>query len=320
MLVRMRNTLKMTRQQLHTKRISGIPIVNTAELTKSTWAKPIKSYNLVPDIYKDFFESFLADGRKFPYSILAPSFERFIHKTTEKLICDWDDEIYILEKMGNSYETLCYPLKGISYVELSTMLLDSSIKISGVTSQGAFTASIIKFNTVTDYLFTPILENIRLAAFESKSVTQDSELEQFDYLIRLNYKFMNYAKHSLIGGEKAIHAVLQPEIRKSVWTVLGKTFHRNVFPTHMSILTDHELIMIREHEGQRREGKYGGIWDYIPLDKITAISLYEKDDNLLVFSIQLPGGERLEYLFQDSLRQDANQLVGKFGELTTKNQ
>lgn len=306
----------MTRRHVYNK----LPVINTTELTKSTWAQPVKSYNLVPHIYKDFFEPRLVGGREFPYTILAPSFEGFIHRTTEKLICVWGDDVYVLERVGNSYEALGYPLEGISYIELKTKLLDSNIKISGVTSQGTPASSTIKFNTVTDYLFTPILEKMRLAAFKSISVTQNSELEKFDYLVRLNYKFMNYARHSLIGGEKVIYAILQPEIREDVWTILGKTFYKTVSPTHMSILTDQELIMIRENEGQGRNDKYGGVWDYIPLHKIDTISLTEVKGNLLIFSIQLLGVECLEYLYRDTMKSEVNQLVDRFGELTNVEQ
>ncbi|MGW8249061.1 MAG: hypothetical protein ACWGO1_00335 [Anaerolineales bacterium] len=209
---------KMTRQQ----RPPITPTLSASELTKSTWSKPIKSYDLVPQVYKDFFDVFLADGNEFPYTVLTPSFERFIHKTTEMLICDGGSDIYVLKRTGNSYEVACYPLAGISYVEMKIMLLDSHIKINGVTKDGVSASSTIRFNTVTDYLFTPILEKIRLAAFDSRGTTQSLELEKFDYLLNLNFKFMNYAKHSLTAGEKLVQNVLQPEIREGVLTIMGK--------------------------------------------------------------------------------------------------
>lgn len=316
----MRNTVKTSRQELHTNQIPRVTSESASELTKSTWAKLIQSDNFVPSIYEDFFATLLADGRKFPYTVLAPSFDRLIHKTTEKIICDCGDEIYVLERIGSSYEAICYPLEGIACVEIKTMLLDSHFKINGVTSQGATASSTIKFNTVSDYLFKPILENIRLASFDSVSATQRSEVEKFDYLTRINFKFMNYAKHSLMRGEKVIHAILQPEIRERVFVIFGKVFYRTLFPTHISILTDQELIMIRENEGHGRSSKYGGVWVYIPLNKIVNLSLNEKESNLLVFSIQLSGGECLAYLFQDSLRREANQLVDRFRELSKKEQ
>ena len=317
MLTKMRNILWMNWRQVYTSTIAGLPTLSAAEQTKSSWAKSIESYDAVPNVYKDFFEPFLADGRVFPYTVLTPSYEGFIHRTTEKLICNFGHEIYVLERSGNTFEAQCYPLEGISYVEVRTILLDSRIKISGVTRHGVPTSSTLKFNSVTDYLFTPILERIRLATFDSKDAAQSSELEKFDHWVRLNYKFMNYAKHSLLAGEKVIHTIMQPEIRASVLTVLGKTYYRTISPTHVSILTDRELILIREEVRKSGEDKYGGIWDYIPLNKIVTLSLSGKDSNLLVLSIQLPESARLEYLFQASAKREIDQLLERFRELTT---
>ena len=317
MLTKMRNILRMTWRQAYTSTIALLPTVSAAEQTKSSWAKPIKSYAAVPNAYKDFFEPFLADGRVFPYTVLTPSYEGFIHRTTEKLICDFGHEIYVLERSGNTFEAQCYPLEGISYVEVRTILLDSRIKISGVTRQGVPASPTFKFNSVTDYLFTPILERIRPATVDSQDAAQSSESEKFDHLVRLNFKFMNYAKRSLLAGEKVVQTILQPEIRAGVLTVLGKTYYRTISPTHMSILTDRELIMIREDERQSGEDKYGGIWDYIPLTKIVSLSLSGKDKDLLVLSIQLPASARLEYLFQASAKREINQLLDRYRELTT---
>jgi len=317
MLTKMRNALRMTWRQVYTSTIALLPTLSAAEQTKLSWAKPIESHTAVPNAYQDFFEPFLADGRGFPYSVLTPSYEGFIHRTTEKLICDFGHEIYVLERSGNTFEAQCYPLEGISYVEVRTILLDSCIKISGVTRQGIPAFSTFKFNSVTDFLFTPILERIRLAAVDSKDAVQSSELEKFDHWVRLNYKFMNYAKRSLLGGEKVIHTILQPEIRASVLTVLGKTYYRTISPTHVSILTDRELIMIREEERHSGEDKYGGIWDYIPLNKIVTLSLRGKDNNLLILSIHLPEGACLEYLFQASAEREINQILDRLRELTS---
>src|SRR5574341_1546777 len=60
-----------------------------------------------------------------------------------------------------------------------TILLDSHIKITGVTRQGMPASSAIKFNSVTDYLFEPILARIRLATAESKGAAQGSGIEKF---------------------------------------------------------------------------------------------------------------------------------------------
>lgn len=318
MLTKVRNILRTTWGQVHTSTMVGLPKLSGAELARSSWAKHIESYTDVPDVYKGFFESILADGRAFPYTVLTPSLERFIHRTSEKLICSSDHEIYILERNGNAFEAQCYPLEGISYIEFRTALLASSIKICGVTSDGIHTSSTLKFNSVTDYLFTPFLKKGRLVTTDSTDVIQNSELEKFDHLVRVNYKFMNYAKHSLLGGEKVIHACLQPEIRESMLTVLGKTYFRTISPTHMSILTDRELILIREDAVRRKEDKYGGIWDYIPLNKIVSLSMSEKADDLIGLTVQLPEDTSFESLFQISAKEELNHLLGRFKELSTR--
>jgi len=291
--------------------------MSAAQQTKLSWAKPIKSYAAVPPVYAAFFEPFLAEKRAFPYAVLTPTYEGFMHRATEKLICDFGREIVILEKSGNTFEALCYPLERISYVEVRTVLLDSSIKISGVTGEGIPASSTCRFNSVTDHLFGPILNRIRFAAVDSKEAAQSSELEKFDHWARLSFKFMNYAKRSLLAGEKVIHAILQTEIRANVVTVLGKTYTRLISPTHITVLTDRELIMVREEIRLGGKDKYGGIWDFIPLNKIVALSSSARDNNLLVLSIQLPEKVCLEFLFQASAKREIDELLDRFRELTT---
>jgi hypothetical protein len=168
---------------------------------------------------------------------------------------------------------------------------------------------------VTDYLFTPILERMRLASAGPEAIDR-SELEKFDAWVKRNYKFMNYAKRSLIGGEKVMHAILQSEIRANEITVFGKTYYRVIAPALACILTDRELIMIREVDRKRGEGRYGGIWDYIPLNKIAGLSLSEKDSRLLGLSIRLPESVYLDFLFQTPAREEVDQLLERFRELS----
>ena len=314
----MRNILQAIWRRIYPSTIATVPTKSAVEQTKSSWAKPIKSYDAVPVVYKGFFNPFKTDGRPFPYTVLTPTYEGFIHRATEKLICDLGREIYVLEKRGNTFEAQCYPLQGIIYVEFRTILLDSYIKINGVRGDGVLTSSTLKFNSVTEYLFTPFVERIRLATVYSKDEVPSSELEKFDKWVRLNYKFMNFAKRSLLGGEKVIHTILQPEILASVVTVLGKTYYRTVFPTHVIMLTDRELIIIREEARRSGNERYGGIWDYIPLNKIVTLSLGERDSNLLVLSIKMVESDRLECLLQASKKGEIDQLLDRFRELTLR--
>jgi len=318
MLAKMQDILRIIGGQMQSSKTDWVSKLSASQQTRLTWAKAIDSYERVPEVYKEFFEAQLSNGQAFPYTVLTPAFEILGTKITEKLVCAFEHEIYILERKGNALIAQCYPLADISYVEVSSMLLDSRIKISGVTSQGVVTSSIVRFNSVTDYLFTPILKKIRLATVASKDVAPDSELDKFDHWARLNYKFMNFARHSLLGGEKVIRTLLQPEIKARRFKILGKTYYRTISPTHVCILTDRELIMIREELLQNRKDNYGGIWDYIPSKKIATLSVSQKDDNLLALSIQLTTNDRLEFLFQTSMQTEIDQLLKQFGELTSE--
>ena len=284
------------------------------EQIEQSWAKPIKSYDEVPEFFKRFFTH--NGSREFPYAVLTPSFSGFIHTTTEKLICDYEHEIYVLERRGNDFDVNCYPLEEINCVEVRTILLDSSIIISGVTKDGVPASSAFRFNSTTDFLFIPILHRMRHAPTVSSTSAHNMELDKFDSWKCVNFKFMNYARRSLLVGEKVIHSILQPEIRDVVLKVLGKTYDRVIYPTLASILTDRELIMIREEKVQRGDGKYGGIWQFIPLKKIRALSLGVVDKNLLILSVKLPDRAPLEYLFRSSTEREINRLQNLFNELT----
>lgn len=293
--------------------------LSAAEQTRLSWARSIETFDDVPTIYKPFLEPLLATGCGFPYIVLTPTYEGFMHRATEKLVCVFDHEIYVLLRSGNIIEVQDYPLEGIGYVEVRTILLDSHIKISGLNRQGLPISTTIQFNTVTDYLFRPMLEKIRLAYVNVQEVATYSNVDQFDLWGRSNYKFTYFAKHSILRGEKMIHAILQPEIRVSILKILGKMYQRMLSPTHMSILTDREVILIREELRQSGEDRYGGIWDYIPLKKIGKLSLNEKDNNLLVLSIQMAGGESMECLYDASMKREIQQFLQKFREMTVSN-
>ena len=50
-----------------------LSLITADEQTRKSWAKALKSYDEVPDVYRDFFKT-LPDGA-LPYMILTPSYE-----------------------------------------------------------------------------------------------------------------------------------------------------------------------------------------------------------------------------------------------------
>jgi hypothetical protein len=87
---------------------------------------------------------------------------------------------------------------------------------------------------------------------------------------------------------------------------------------HLTILTDKELIVIQDDERSRenRGVRYGGKWQYIALSRISAVSLREHADDLLILSLTLsPGERRLEIIFAASRKQELTQLQDELEKL-----
>lgn len=313
----MKNIILKIWNKIYASTINYLPLLSSDVQTRLSWAKIIESYDDLPTIYKVFFEQPRIKERRFPYTILTPSYKDFIHKSTEKLVCDFGHEIYVLEKIGDTLRTKCYPLEEISCVEIRTVFLDTYIKIIGVTRNGIPDFSKIRMNSVTTSLFTPIIERIRQGTTDFKGPVQSSELAKFDHWIELSLKFTNYAKNSILSGEKVINSIFQPEIRKRLFKIMDKIFYRTLSRAVAVILTDQELIIIQDAERVFYEdNSYGGIWDYIPLNKIGTLSLGKGNRDLLVLSIHLLESVRFEYMFQASAKRELDQLLYKFRELS----
>lgn len=192
------------------------------------------------------------------------------------------------------------------------------VKINGIASDGVPSSCTLKFNAVTDYLLTLIIEKIRPATGGLADTDRSLELAKFDYLARLNFKFMRHGRHSILPGEKVIHTVLQPEMRNKFFTVLGWSFSRIISTAHISILTDRELILIRDEEQSQwsRDARYGATRSYIPLNKITSVSLASRKHDLLALSIHLPGNDQIVSLFSTSNEREVDLFLDRLEGLS----
>lgn len=312
MSARIQNTLRLLGEQIHGLRVPGLPGRGFEQRAETTWAKSFASYEDLPEPYRGPLGSVVTVEQAFPYTLLTPAYETFRTRISEKLICVLEREIHVLERNGTVITATCYPIREIRYVEVSSMLLEYRVKIEGVTSQGVPASSIFRCSTATDYLFTPILRKIRLREVVSQETPGPRDTALFDGWSRSHYKFMNFARNSLLGGEKVICAVLQPEIKTERFRILGRTYYRILSPTHTCILTDRELILIREEAVQNRKDRYGGIWDYIPLSMISALSIRPKNSGLLALSIELADDGIMECLFPASRESEVSHLSMQF--------
>jgi len=189
--------------------------------------------------------------------------------------------------------------------------LESGLQISGSDSNGQNTTINLRFNTVTDYLFTPMINEIRQAQFSAIEKKEDFD---FSELKMASYKFANYTRHSLLPGERTLQIVWQPEMRagrfkRPFLIFLNKVITRLVLPNHVLVLTDQELILIREDEHQIRKENYGGVWDFVPLMHVNQITIEDLEDGLLSFIVHLRDGRELRQVFPPERRSELEDLI-----------
>jgi hypothetical protein len=286
--------------------------VTPFEQAQRSWARSIASYADVPPEYRRALEPVLAAGAPFPLVVLTPSYEGFLRRETEKLVCASSDEVAILERRGNKVNVRRFPIGAIRCVEVSSILLDARFKIEGLEEGSPIPASAsVRYNAVTDFLVTPIVMRIRSRGLPSRA-EPGAAANPFQDWGRRSYKFMNFARRSLIGNEPIHAAILQPEIRVEVLSAFGRSYRRTISPTHATILTDRELITIREVPYPGRRERYGGIWDYMPLALIETLSVTDADRGVLVLSIEWPGDAHLDLQFEAAARASLDALVAEF--------
>lgn len=286
------------------------PLLSAGEQTRGSWAREIESYDQVPEVYTGFFQDLTHDNSLFPYTVVTPTYKGFLKRENEKLICNPDHKIHILENDNNQVLRTCYALEDIDYIEVGTVLLRSWLRLYGRSVEGEPSSATLTFNSVTEYMFKPFVEMVRPATADRPDTLFGSASDKFDYLEDLNFKLMNYARRALLPGERVTNSVFQPEIRSRVSRLLGPVLTRTVSPAHLTILTEKELILIRDTGGRKRgqDTRYGGTWFYVPLDRIRYASIEERENDTLVLSVDLLANNHIEVLFTASKRQEISQL------------
>jgi hypothetical protein len=286
--------------------------LSAEEQTKLSWARVAKSRAEIPDAYGAFFDALPAQEKDpFPYTVISPTYRGFLQPENEKIICRIGGNIHVMEIQDRRLSSVCYPLADIILVEAGTILLSSWFMVHGRESRGSLATSTMKFNSVTEPLFAPFLEEFRLTARgATKEEGAAADTSPFDALADADFKFMNYARGSIQPGERTVQVILQPEIRKSFFNLTGMKLSRQITPAHLTILTDGELIFIREDNSQRRlsERRYGGVWRYIPLNKITSTAHAETENKTIILLVNLVGKGRLESVFDISQEENIAKL------------
>ena len=279
-----------------------------------SWAREIKNYPDLPEIYKPFFrEKKLDHLEPFPYTVVSPTFKGGHGRPeNERLLWISDRTVAVLESVDGQLKSTVYNPEQIVYLERGSILLHAWISMMGQDAAGIHSTT-IRYNAVTDHLMAPFLSCLRVAPAARGSIDPEVERSRFDFLSVSNFKFMSYGRASIQPGARVNRILLQPQIRNEIFRFSGFGISRLVQPSHLIILTDGELIIIRDDDSQpwSRKDPYGAIWSYIPRERIIDSSLTPVEDDRLQFIIELSGGKRLQIKFGSEKSAELTQLINQ---------
>lgn len=288
-------------------------LLTGAAQTMSAWSKVIERREQIPSAYRPLFDQTFDESQPFPRVVLTPALDRSPRRAGEKLVVDAADALHLFERDRSGVRAKCYAYSDVYSLEMGIVLLYSWLTVHGCTRQGEIAASTIELNTTSLPHLRPVLRKLRPGASNADPAQFAAEKDKFDALANVNFKFMNYGRESLAAGETVLRFVLQPEIRQPLITLFGRTFSRTISPVHLTILSDRELILIRNPESIKdtQVDRYGGIWQYIPLSYLESVQLSRAANDRLTLSIGHRPGQTTERLFDASHQREVEQLCSQ---------
>lgn len=282
-----------------------------------SWAKEVKAYSELAVQYRPFFQNIGASvDEALPYSVLTPTFRgAYGHPEPERLLCILGGAVHVLEAAEGGIRCASYSARQVQTIEYGMLLLHSWITIRALDDSGADRCLTIRFNSVSDYLMTPFMNCLRDCAEDGSGPLLETERAKLDYLGAAHYKFRTYGRACIRAGATVCQAIFQPEIRHERIRIVGLSLARLISPAHLSILSNVELVDIRDDPGQRwsRGSPHGAIWTYVPRSKITGAALVSKPDGTHELSVQVQGGLSIRSLFEADKIPQLEELIAALG-------
>ncbi|EGD51121.1 hypothetical protein TheetDRAFT_2057 [Thermoanaerobacter ethanolicus JW 200] len=280
-----------------------------------SWARTIKDYSEIPEMFKSYYDKNFKDSTRFLNAVYTPADSWGRRKTNDKLMFLYENNVVFLEKMKNSINAVSYPIENINYIENGSILLYSWLKING-NIEGETRSFVLEYNTVVENIFKPIIEKLRILLCDIETSDKEKEIDDFDCLRDINYKFMNYAKKAVLNGEKVIDFLYQADIKVPYF----KFFKKLKSTSHMIIFTNKELIILQEENAKSiKDVKYGGIWIYIPVHKILNAYIDEEETGFLNLSINVSGSNVFKSRFEFSQKEKVEGLIEQINKIARYN-
>jgi hypothetical protein len=167
------------------------------------------------------------------------------------------------------------PLASVLWLELGTVLLYSWFEWSSVEA-GRPRSQRVYFNTVSDYLFWPMLNAMRRTIIAQAGLTLftgESSPQAYD---ALPFKFKNLIPYRLMLSDESAQAlVYQPAIWDRHWGL----FRRRYAPTTVAVLSPAHLLVAKEDLSEDTSN-YGLIARYCPRSCLRRAWLERTGDDL----------------------------------------
>jgi hypothetical protein len=265
--------------------------------TMSSWSRVIETTDAIPEAFRAVVTPQLQSLAEFPHMVLAPPLDKFLRRTAPKLVFESHETLHIFEQTSREVTHKSFPYRDLALVEVGVILLNSWIRLCGLSSEGKMEQAIIEYNTASERHYAPFVTKMRPRVNEN--INPKIEQAKFDFLAQLDFKFMNYGRASLVPGEKVLQVIFEPEINETVWHFLGWKIQRAVSMAQLTILTDQELILIRDDERVKKiKGKrYGGVWQYIPRNAIHSAVITPQNQDRYALTLQLASGDSIQSLY-----------------------
>jgi hypothetical protein len=261
------------------------------------WAKHIETYEAIPAYFRDTVERDISGEEPFPYIIYCPSDRYGWRATNEKLLCLTGKSVLFYERIQNTLQTKRFCFDEIIMLEEGHVLLFSWIKIAGI-SNGIHDTIFIEFNSVMERLFIKVLNTLRKEINQIDAASCSADLDKFNYLYNVDFKFGNHGKSSILGDVKVLCIAYQKKrkIKKFLF------FYKNIIPeSYIVVLTDKELIVVADKDAKKySQIKAGSVWTYCPICRVTEIQLSEgncEETNELIINIE---SEKIQRIFHQS--------------------
>jgi hypothetical protein len=242
--------------------------------TMRIWEVLIDSHVKLPEFFKMVFKNINVAEETFPYTVYLPKDKNPFTKRNDTIVSIFNEKLHIYEKVNDAINEVMFNFKDIDCIERGCVLLHSWLKITGL-SEGKLISYKMDFNTVTEKLFIDLVNLIRFSKREYNRLIDTEELSKLDYINKMNYKIYSYSIESLTKGEKIVCSIFQSEIFKRI----NRFSKRKLSPNYSIILTDKELIVVKEEQSKSKTREnYGVVFSFLPIENINKISLESTGD------------------------------------------